>query len=145
MLNGLSFSSEFKVAEDTLFFSEALKKAGSITDVNQQLYFYTVQDQSLSRGSYGWNQFCEIKAWDRIVENYCDQSKACRMDCKASRNIRALKGIHLFTKYREEDTELKRALLSYARKDLLEVLLSSLGIKLKTLLLLYVLLNDIIE
>lgn len=129
IVDSLSFSADYKVAEDTMFFAQALKNSGSVTDIPDCLYFYRIQDNSLSKGSYGPNQFCEVKAWDEIVQLFDNQSLKCRFDCKASRSFRALKGIHLSVKYNGLDDPINKPLLQFVRKELCPALFSSLSLK----------------
>lgn len=73
-LNGLSFSNDLSIGEDTLFLSQAIVRAETLIYYNAPLYNYRVLPESAYHGSYDRKKKTEIDAWQQICRVFPEGS-----------------------------------------------------------------------
>ena len=83
LIRDLRFSTQLYIGEDTVFFAQVLKKAGSILFVDEQLYYYRYNESSLMNRKFQDKNLTEIKARECISDMFADQSDAFRNECEA--------------------------------------------------------------
>lgn len=82
LLNGLRFSTDLYVGEDTLFFAQAIKKCKRIIVAKDKMYNYVVYKSSASHGRMDAKKITNLSAWEQVVELFksnkriCDSAKA---------------------------------------------------------------------
>ena len=128
ILENLSFSPKYGIGEDTVFFAQALKKAGTVVDTNKELYHYSIHNHSLTKGEFTDKQLSGLKAWDTVIDLFFDQNSSCRVSCVAVRAQGVIYDVHLDIKYNGLHNTYINKLASYARKDLFSVLKSNISI-----------------
>lgn len=82
IVSDIRFDTDLFVAEDTLFFSKALKKAGGFVHTHKKLYDYVIYEQSASHGGFDKKKYTEFESWKRICELYQDTPHIMK-SCKA--------------------------------------------------------------
>lgn len=84
LAKSLSFSGDLYVGEDTLFFAQALKKAGRFVLIDEKYYYYRYHLTSVSHTAFQAKKLTEIMSWERISELYADQSESAKNECEAA-------------------------------------------------------------
>lgn len=64
------FDESIFIAEDSLYFANCLLKANKIVCVDLPLYFYRINEYSLTSGGYNEKKATEIEAWKQICMIY---------------------------------------------------------------------------
>lgn len=83
ILQGLRFNETIYLAEDTLFFSEALKRAKGLVHTHKKLYHYTIAENTASHGKFDEKKYTEFEAWDKILmlfRDYPDIQNSCKAE-----------------------------------------------------------------
>ena len=62
----VAFDTDLKIGEDTLFLAKCIRKAEKIACIDKALYYYYVNDDSVTSGHYSAGKLTELKAWQRI-------------------------------------------------------------------------------
>lgn len=70
ILKGLAFDKRFYVGEDSLFFTQCLKRARKLYFVHDTVYHHVHYQQSAYHGSFDAKKFTEIYAWEEICKIY---------------------------------------------------------------------------
>ena len=68
LLQGIRFSEELSIGEDTLFFLEAFLRAGKYVRLESSLYFYIQTENSAYRADFTPRKYTEIEAWKKILK-----------------------------------------------------------------------------
>lgn len=66
ILEGISFATDLRVGEDTLFFAMALERADRLCQVAEPMYHYVYLEQSAAHGSFSARKADELTAWERV-------------------------------------------------------------------------------
>lgn len=82
IVEGLRFSLDLYVGEDTFFYAQALKRASRVVDIDIPLYYYILYGNSLCHGNFDNRKYTEIISWKRVCELFKDYDKLCE-SCKA--------------------------------------------------------------
>lgn len=127
---GIRFDPSFKVSEDTLFFVESIKKAGSFAVIPKPLYNYSIRQGSLTHGAYNWDYYTEMLAWERLIEITGDQTLRHRINTRGWLARKCVLAIRRNWKY-YKDGELHFLLLSKLRQHAYVSMLSALPFKIK--------------
>ncbi len=72
VVEGLRFDERFASSTDTLFAVQVLMRAGSVSHVDEELYCYVMQPESVSKGHYDRRKFDDILVWEEIVRLLSD-------------------------------------------------------------------------
>ena len=91
LLKDLRFSEDLYIGEDTLFFAQALKKAGRLVFVEESYYYYRFHESSAINSTYQKKHETEIIARERVCELFRDQSKAFINECESVLAVRCMK------------------------------------------------------
>lgn len=67
LTKGLRFTSDLYIGEDTLYFYQMFKRAGSLTFINEGLYYYRYRGNSLLHSQFSEKQLTEITSWERAI------------------------------------------------------------------------------
>lgn len=87
IVEGLRFSLDLYVGEDTFFYAQALKRASRVVDIDIPLYYYILYENSLCHGNFNSRRYTEIISWERICELFKDYDKLCE-SCKTTLALR---------------------------------------------------------
>lgn len=71
-IEGIRFDSELKIAEDTLFLARCIRQAKKIVRLEDALYYYYHNPESVTQCQYFPGKLTEMNAWQRIIELYAD-------------------------------------------------------------------------
>ena len=83
-LEGLRFDTDLKFAEDSLFFATYLKRVRGFAFVDEALYFYRRNNQSVTRKDYSEDRWDEIRGRQQIYDLFQGESRAFRKACEAA-------------------------------------------------------------
>ena len=126
-IQGLRFSTDLKVGEDTLFFAQAVLNANLIVDVDASLYYYNVRSDSLCHIPYNDDCFTEVIARDRIINLFFSNSKKSLLSCYGSRSLVALKGLKRNYLDHGWHNSLNVLLIKYIRKEIMKTMKSPIS------------------
>lgn len=70
IVQGLQFSNEFFVGEDSLFFAQCLKRSQNLYFVHDTVYHYVHYKESAIHGKFNSKRISEIYAWEEICDLY---------------------------------------------------------------------------
>ena len=94
-----------KIGEDTLFLAKCIRKAEKIACIDKALYYYYVNDDSVTSGHYSAGKLTELKAWRRICEVFADEPFVYR----SARAGYALRCREIVVKYCKDDAFMEQA------------------------------------
>ena len=94
-----------KDGEDTLFLAKCIRKAKKIACIDKALYYYYVNDDSVTSGHYSAGKLTELKAWRRICEVFADEPFVYR----SARAGYALRCREIVVKYCKDDAFMEQA------------------------------------
>ena len=115
LLNGISFSTDLFVGEDTLFFAEALKRSDGLVFLDEKYYYYRMNGNSIVNSTFQYKHATDIISWERIFQLFSDQPEDYKNEINATI---AIKCKQLFLRAEEShfsDEIFKRDLISKAR------------------------------
>lgn len=99
------FDTDLKIGEDTLFLAKCIRKAEKISCIDKALYYYYVNDDSVTSGHYSAGKLTELKAWRRICEVFADEPFVYR----SARAGYALRCREIVVKYCKDDAFMEQA------------------------------------
>ena len=99
------FDTDLKIGEDTLFLAKCIRKAEKIACIDEALYYYYVNDDSVTSGHYSAGKLTELKAWRRICEVFADEPFVYR----SARAGYALRCREIVVKYCKDDAFMEQA------------------------------------
>lgn len=99
------FDTDLKIGEDTLFLAKCIRKAEKIACIDKALYYYYVNDDSVTSGHYSAGKLTELKAWRRICEVFADEPFVYR----SARAGYALRCREIVVKYCKDDAFMEQA------------------------------------
>ncbi|MEE0588087.1 MAG: glycosyltransferase [Faecalibacterium sp.] len=67
------FDDDLKIGEDTLFLAKCIHAAHSIVRVDRALYYYYINDDSVTSGRYTERKLDELEAWRRVCQVFEDK------------------------------------------------------------------------
>ena len=135
VVKDIMFSREFKVGEDTVFFSEAVLKANLIVDNDIPLYNYYFREDSLIHKQFDFDQLSRIMAMNRIIELFENNSIQSLQSCYGRRSLIALKCLIENCCTNGWNDPLNEIIINYIRKDIHIVLQSPMSFRSKKSLL----------
>ncbi len=83
LLDGIRFHEDIYLAEDTLFVSTAISKAGGLAHTHKKLYHYEIYAESASHGDYSPKKYTELFAWEQIMALF-SAAPAVQATCRAA-------------------------------------------------------------
>lgn len=131
------FDKNFFVGEDEIFFAQVLSSNDEIAVVNEQLYIYIIYQQSASRGIYDEKKKTNIRAWDRVQQEFINYPTNFQSNLRARCCESYLEALKIMKKSRYQDKEWFDFVLKKARKTLKDFLCSSYSFSQKVSALLY--------
>ena len=99
------FDTDLKIGEDTLFLAKCIRQAEKIACIDKALYYYYVNDDSVTSGHYSAGKLTELKAWQRICEVFSDEPFVYR----SARAGYALRCREIVVKYCKDDAFMEQA------------------------------------
>ena len=99
------FDTDLKIGEDTLFLAKCIRQAEKISCIDKALYYYYVNDDSVTSGHYSAGKLTELKAWRRICEVFADEPFVYR----SARAGYALRCREIVVKYCKDDAFMEQA------------------------------------
>lgn len=70
LTDGLKFTSDLYIAEDTLYFYQMFDRAKSLVFIDEDLYYYRYRGDSLAHSQFSERQLTEITSWERVMALY---------------------------------------------------------------------------
>ena len=101
----VAFDTDLKIGEDTLFLAKCIRKAEKIACIDKALYYYYVNDDSVTSGHYSAGKLTELKAWQRICKVFADEPFVYR----SARAGYALRCREIVVKYCKDDAFMEQA------------------------------------
>ena len=83
LIRDLRFRSDLHIGEDAVFFSYALKRAGSFYYIDEQFYYYRYNRNSAMNRTFQEKNITEILARECICDMFSDQSDSFKNECEA--------------------------------------------------------------
>lgn len=83
IVENIRFEGDLKIGEDTLFLANCIYKAHAVCCVDQALYYYYLNDDSVTSGRYTERKLDELEAWRRVclvfedIPKVCESAQAC--------------------------------------------------------------------
>lgn len=66
------FQDNLKIGEDTLYLAECIHASSKIARVDRALYYYYINDDSVTNGRYSEKKLDELEAWRRVCKVFED-------------------------------------------------------------------------
>lgn len=66
-VGGLLFDETLSASTDTLWFAQVLARLGRVAHVDERLYCYVMQSESISKGTFGRKNLSDLIVWKRVA------------------------------------------------------------------------------
>lgn len=132
IVEGLVFQQDLFVGEDTLFYAQALKRAGSVAYLEEDLYGYIIRSESEFHGTYDDKKFTEVIAWQRLCELFSDMPEQFQKKCKACFGMRCHSGLKKLALTGKMENKKYTFLIKGLRSNLKNILSIDIAVKEKT-------------
>lgn len=67
------FDADLKIGEDTLFLAKCIQNSKRVVCLDRALYYYVLNEDSVTNGSYSRKKLDELEAWKRVCEVFQDE------------------------------------------------------------------------
>lgn len=74
LIKKIQFDEDLSIGEDTLFFARCVRNAKNLVCLDDALYFYNINDCSVTMEGYSHKKMSEEIAWKRVCELFEDNS-----------------------------------------------------------------------